>query len=50
MGIQDRSLIDIINPTLIALTMSAIHHFLLAWKTGEFRVLPEFGPGGGEHF
>jgi len=44
---QDRSLIDKINPTFIAITATAIHHCLSAWKTGEFRVLPEFGPGGG---
>jgi hypothetical protein len=47
MGMKDRSLIDKINPTFIALTTTAIHHFLSAWKTGEFRVSPEFGPGGG---
>jgi len=44
---KDRSLIDKINPTFIALTATSIHHCLLAWKTGEFRVPPEFGPGGG---
>jgi len=44
---KDRSLIDKINPTFIALTATAIHHCLSAWKTGEFRVPPEFGPGGG---
>jgi len=47
MGMKDRSLIDNINPTFIALTATAIHHCLSAWKTGEFRVPPEFGPGGG---
>ena len=47
MGMKDRSLIDKINPTFIALTTTAIHHCLSAWKTGEFRVPPEFGPGGG---
>jgi len=47
MGMKDRSLIDKINPTFIALTATAIHHFLSAWKTGKFGVLPEFGPGGG---
>jgi hypothetical protein len=46
MGMKDRSLIDKINPTLIALTATTIHHCLSAWKTGEFRVLSEFGPGG----
>ncbi|KAF8544584.1 hypothetical protein BDD12DRAFT_872547 [Trichophaea hybrida] len=25
--------------------MTAIHHCLSVWKTGEFRVPPEFGPG-----
>jgi hypothetical protein len=40
-------LIDKINQTFIALTATAIHHCLSAWKTDEFRVLPEFGPGGG---
>jgi len=47
MGRKDRSLIDKINPTFIALTATAIHQCLSAWKTGEFRVPPEFGPGGG---
>ena len=46
MGMKDRSLNDKINLTFIALTATAIHHCLSAWKTGEFRVLPEFGPGG----
>jgi len=44
---KDRSLSDKINLTLIALTVTAIHHCLSPWTTGEFRVLPEFGPGGG---
>jgi len=47
MGMKGRLLIDKINPTFIALTATAIHHCLLAWKRGEFRVPPEFGPGGG---
>jgi len=47
MGMNDTSLIDKINPTLIAHTTTAIYHCLSAWKTGEFRVPPEFGPGGG---
>jgi len=47
MGMKDRSLIDKINPTFVALTATAIHHCLSAWKTGEFRVPPECGPGGG---
>jgi len=44
---KDRSLIDKTNPIFIALTATAIHHRLLPWKTGEVRVPPEFGPGGG---
>jgi len=47
MGMKDRSLLDEINPTFIALTATAIHHCPSAWKTGKFRVPPEFGPGGG---
>ena len=47
MGMKYRSLIDTINPAFIALTATAIHHCLSAWKTGEFQVPPEFGPGGG---
>jgi len=47
MGMKDRSLIDKISPTFIALTVTAIHHCLLVWQAGEFRVPPEFGPGGG---
>jgi hypothetical protein len=39
-------LIDKINPTFIALTATAIHHCLSAWKTGQFRVPPVLGPGG----
>jgi hypothetical protein len=46
MGMKDRSLIDNINPTFIALTATAIHHCLSGWKTGEFRVSPEIGTGG----
>ena len=50
MGMKDRSLIDKINLTFIAPTATAIHHCLSAWKTGEFRFLPEFGPvGGAQH-
>jgi len=44
---KDSSLIDKINPTFITLTATAIHHCLSARKIGEFRVPPEFGPGGG---
>ena len=44
---KDRSLIHKINPTFIALTATPIHHCLSARKTGQCRVLPEFGPGGG---
>jgi len=47
MGIKDISLIDKINLTFIALTAMAILYFLSAWKTGKFRVPPEFSPGGG---
>jgi len=47
MGMKDRSLIDKINPTFIALNATTIHQRLSAWKTGEFRIPPEFGPGGG---
>jgi hypothetical protein len=47
MGMKDSSWIDKINSTFIALTATAIHNCLSAWTTGEFRVLPEFGPGGG---
>jgi len=44
---DDRSLMDQIDLTLIALTVKAIHHCLLEWKPGQFRVPPEVGPGGG---
>jgi len=47
MGMNDRLLIDKINPTLIALSMMAIHHRPSDCKTGDFRVPPEFGPRGG---
>ena len=47
MGMEDRSSIEKINPTFIALTATAIHHCLSAWKTGVFRMPPECGPGGG---
>jgi len=47
MGMKDRSLIDKINPTFIAVTATAIHHCLSAWKSGKFSVPPEFGPEGG---
>jgi len=46
MGMKDKSLIDSINPTFIALGAMAIHHCLSAWNTDEFRVPPVFGPGG----
>jgi len=46
MGMKDSSLIDKINLTFIALTMTAIHNCLSAWKTGEFGIPPEFGPEG----
>jgi len=44
---KDKSLIDTLNPTFIALTATAINHCLSAWKTCQFTVPPEFGPGGG---
>jgi hypothetical protein len=47
MGMIDRSLIDKINLTFIALTAMAIPHCLSPWNAGEFPVTPEFGPGGG---
>jgi hypothetical protein len=47
MGMKDRSLIDTINLTFIALTAMAIHHCLSAWKTREFRIPPEFRQVGG---
>jgi len=46
-GNETRSLIDNINLTFIALTATAIHHYLLPWKTGEFMIPSEFGPEGG---
>jgi hypothetical protein len=50
MRMQDRSLIDKINPTFMALTATAIHHYLSVCTTAEFRVPPEFGLGGGARF
>jgi len=47
MVMEDRSLFDQINPTFIALTVTTNHHCLSALTTGEFRVPPEFSPGGG---
>jgi len=47
MGMKDRSLIDKINPTFILLTATTTNRCLLASKTSEFRVPPQFGPGGG---
>jgi len=44
---KDTSLSDTINQSFIALTTTAIHHCLSAWKTREFSVPPQFGPGGG---
>jgi hypothetical protein len=35
-------LIDIINPTFIGLTATAIYHWLSIWKPGEFRDPLEF--------
>jgi len=47
MGMKHRSLIEKINPTFIVLNTTPMHHYLSSWKTGECRVPPEFGPGGG---
>jgi len=44
---KDKSVIYKINPTFIALTVTAIHQCQAVWNTGEFRVPPVFGPGGG---
>jgi len=46
MGMKDRFLINIMNPTLIALIAMAIHHCPLAWTMGEFRIFAEFGQEG----
>jgi len=43
---KDRSLIDKINLTFSDLTVMAIQYCLSAWKTDEYRVLPDFAPGG----
>jgi len=47
MGLEDRSSIDTMNPTLFALIVMAIHHWVLARKPGQFRVPLEFGPASG---
>jgi len=47
MGMKDGFLINIMNPTLIALIAMAIHHCPLAWTMGEFRIFAEFGQEGG---
>jgi hypothetical protein len=47
MGMKDASLIDIIKTTFNALTAMAINHCQSAWTTGEFKVPPVFGAGGG---
>jgi len=44
---DNRSFIDTINPTVIALSATAIHHSLSARTTGEFKVQPKFCLGGG---
>jgi len=44
---QDGSFIAEINLTSLALTGMAIHHGLSAGTTGNVKVPPEFGPGGG---
>ena len=47
MEMKDRSLIDEINLTFVAFSAMAIHHSLLAWKTGQFQVSPGYRPAGG---
>jgi len=44
---KDISLILKNKPTIIALTVKAIQDCLSTRTKGKFRVLPEFGPGGG---
>jgi hypothetical protein len=47
MGMKDRSSIDIINPTYIALTTTAIDQCPSVRNLGEVRALVQFGLGGG---
>jgi hypothetical protein len=47
MGMKDSSLIEEINLKFIAHTTMAIHQCLSDRTAGEYRVPPEFGPGGG---
>jgi len=47
MAMKARSLIDNMNLTFISLTAMAIRRCLSAWKTGDCRGPPEFGPVGG---
>jgi len=49
MGMNGRSLIDKIKLTFIGLTATTIHHCPSACSTDQFRVWPEFGPGGGAY-
>jgi len=46
---KDRSCIQKINPSFIAITLMGISYCLSALKSGEFWVPGEFGPGGGAH-
>jgi hypothetical protein len=46
MGKKDTSLIHKTNPTFIAISATASHYCLSAWKTCEFRFTQEFCPGG----
>jgi len=47
MGMNDRSLNATIDAIFIALTLIVIQQCLLAWQTGDFRVLPDLRSGGG---
>jgi len=49
MGMKDRSLIDKINQIFIALPATTIHHSLMPWKTGKYKVPSELAPRGGVH-
>jgi len=47
MGMRDRSLLEQLNQTINALTITAIHHCLSAWNPDKFRVPPDIGWGSG---
>jgi hypothetical protein len=49
MGVNEGLLVDEIDPTFIAPTMTAIHHCLSVLNAFQFRVLPVVGPGGTAH-